>query len=411
MTAMADPAIVVERLSKCYRIPRADGAVGGWRRFVPWVGRAVESEAFWALRDVSFDVSLGQVVGIVGRNGSGKSTLLKILSRVVAPTSGQVAIRGRVGSLLEVGAGFHPELTGRENVYLSGAVLGMSRAEVGACFDEIVAFAEIERFLDAPVKRYSSGMYVRLAFAVAAHLRTEIVIVDEVLAVGDTRFQKRCLSKMNEVVREGRTVLFVSHNLGSVRELCGRGLLLDAGRIVADGPVDDVLARYLESIAETSGRACTFADDPAKRVRIRGVRVESPARGAAQPLDIADPVEVELDYIVREALTGVNLGIVVSREGVPVFSSFDIDTNPAAFEHRPAGEYRCRIALPRRLLKAGLYTVTAGVGHTATGPIDLHVDAVSFELLETSIDTTHLGYARSRPGQVIVPLEWQTTAL
>ncbi len=374
-----------------------------------WWRSDAKSESLWALRDARFSVQPGEVVGIVGANGSGKSTLLKILSRVVTPTAGRAEIRGRVGSLLEVGAGFHPELTGRENVFLNGAALGMSRREVRGRFDEIVGFAEIERFLDTPVKRYSSGMYVRLAFAVAAHLQTEIVIVDEVLAVGDTRFQKRCLSKMNDVVREGRTVLFVSHNLGSVRELCGRGLLLDAGRIVADGSVDEVLSRYLESISEVCGRAREFEDDPAKKIRIRALRVVSPARGPSPPLDIADRVEVELEYIVREAMTGTNLGIVISREGVPVFSSFDIDTNPAAFEHRSAGEYRSRVPLPQRLLKAGLYTVTAGVGHTATGPIDLHVDAVSFELLETSIDTTNLGYARSRPGQVIVPLEWKTT--
>jgi lipopolysaccharide transport system ATP-binding protein len=244
MTAMADPAIVVERLSKCYRIPRADGAVGGWRRFVPWVGRAVESEAFWALRDVSFDVSLGQVVGIVGRNGSGKSTLLKILSRVVAPTSGQVAIRGRVGSLLEVGAGFHPELTGRENVYLSGAVLGMSRAEVGACFDEIVAFAEIERFLDAPVKRYSSGMYVRLAFSIAAHLDPEILLIDEALAVGDFAFQAKCIERMKRIAAEGRTILFVSHDVDTVLQLAHRVLVLAGSRPQFTGAPEEAVAHY-----------------------------------------------------------------------------------------------------------------------------------------------------------------------
>lgn len=411
MDGMPRCAIVVEQLSKCYRIPRPTPPAGGWRRWLSWRRIGTRVEELWALRDVAFRAQPGEVLGIIGRNGSGKSTLLKVLSRIVAPTTGRAIIRGRVGSLLEVGAGFHPELTGRENVFLSGAVLGMSRAEVRACFDEIVDFAEIERFLDTPVKRYSSGMYVRLAFAVAAHLRTEIMIVDEVLAVGDARFQKRCLGKMNDVVREGRTVLFVSHNLGSVRELCSRGLLLDGGRVRADGPVDDVLARYIESIADAGGRSCTFPDDPTKRIRIRTLRVGSPGRAPSQPLDIADPIQIEIEYVVREATTGANLGLVVSREGVPVFSSFDIDTNPAAFEHRPAGEYRSRIALPRRLLKAGLYTVTAGVGHTATGPIDLHVDAISFELHETSVDTTHLGYARSRPGQVIVPLDWQTSCL
>src|SRR5262249_22137041 len=201
------------------------------------------AESFWALRGVSFSVADGEVVGVVGRNGAGKSTLLKLLSRITAPTEGRIRLRGRVASLLEVGTGFHPELTGRENVFLNGAILGMTRAEITRKFDEIVAFAEVERFLDTPVKRYSSGMYVRLAFAVAAHLDPEILLVDEVLAVGDAAFQRKCLGRMSDVARGGRTVLFVSHNLGAVRSLCSRSLYLRSGSLAMDGPTNATLDR------------------------------------------------------------------------------------------------------------------------------------------------------------------------
>jgi ABC-type polysaccharide/polyol phosphate transport system ATPase subunit len=261
-------AIRVERLSKQYHLgggPRggyrtlrealADGVRGRLARLRRRGRAAVAADAadtLWALRDVSFDVRAGDVVGVIGRNGSGKSTLLKVLSRVVEPTAGRAELTGRVGSLLEVGTGFHPELTGRENVYLSGAILGMSRAEIGRKFDEIAAFSEVERFLDTPVKRYSSGMYTRLAFAVAAHLEPEILIVDEVLAVGDAAFQKKCLGKMGAVAKDGRTVLFVSHNMNAVQRLCRQAVLLDRGRLVAGGDTPDVVARYLAAGVERS---------------------------------------------------------------------------------------------------------------------------------------------------------------
>ena len=255
------PAISVEQLGKRYllghqarpdtlRDSLAEGARGLLRRWLRGAARE-EREEFWALRDVSFDVARGEVVGIIGRNGAGKSTLLKVLSRITEPTSGRAVIRGRVASLLEVGTGFHPELSGRENIFLNGAILGMTRAEIAGKFDEIVAFAEIERFLDTPVKHYSSGMYVRLAFAVAAHLEPEILIVDEVLAVGDAAFQKKCLGKMDAVARhEGRTILFVSHNEAAVAAMCGRVALLESGRLVAFGGVADVLQRYRSSWQE-----------------------------------------------------------------------------------------------------------------------------------------------------------------
>ncbi len=257
---MTVPIIEAEHLGKQYILTHATTAQHGTQRFSEVVAAKLRrplsrpvaaTDTFWALRDVSFTVSEGQAVGIIGRNGAGKSTLLKILSRITEPTCGCVRLRGRVASLLEVGTGFHPELSGRENIYLNGAILGLRRSEITRRFDDIVAFAGTERFLDTPVKRYSSGMYVRLAFAVAAHLESEILVVDEVLAVGDAAFQQKCLGKMSAVAKSGRTVLFVSHNLAAVRRLCDRGLLLDEGRVLHQGPVHEVVERYHQITMQT----------------------------------------------------------------------------------------------------------------------------------------------------------------
>ncbi len=253
-----------------------------------------EVEDFWALRDVSFEIKRGEVVGVIGRNGAGKSTLLKILSRITEPTEGRVEIRGRVASLLEVGTGFHPELSGRENIYLNGAILGMTHAEIRRKFDEIVAFAEVERFLDTPVKRYSSGMYVRLAFAVAAHLEPEILIIDEVLAVGDAEFQKKCLGKMSEVAGQGRTVLFVSHNMAAIQTLCPRAVLLSQGALVADGDANSVIGAYIE--------------EPAKRPRNAGpIRV--------QPGLCLDLVEIDPPYVETDARVQLNFHFSATERG------------------------------------------------------------------------------------------------
>lgn len=276
---MSDVVVRAERLGKQYRIGRAGGGYTALRDVLAQGARDLASaawgrrratarreadEAFWALKDADLEIHRGEAVGLIGRNGAGKSTLLKLLSRITEPTEGRATIRGRVASLLEVGTGFHPELTGRENIFLNGAILGMGRAEIRRKFDEIVAFAETERFLDTPVKRYSSGMYIRLAFAVAAHLEAEILVVDEVLAVGDAAFQARCLGKIGEVANDGRTVLFVSHNLSAVERLCRSAMLLDGGRIVARGPVPSVVRRYLEQSVPAGLRA------DARRVRSTG---------------------------------------------------------------------------------------------------------------------------------------------
>jgi len=255
-----------------------------------------QGEYIWALRGVSFEVQQGEVLGIIGRNGAGKSTLLKILSRVTAPTSGQAKVKGRIASLLEVGTGFHPELTGRENIYLNGAILGMKKAEIDRKFDEIVAFAEIEKFMDTPVKRYSSGMYVRLAFAVAAHLEPEILLVDEVLAVGDAAFQKKCLGKMGDVAREGRTVLFVSHNMGAIRGLCQRGIWIDLGRIAMDGDAERTIARYLDGIFERGSEIRTHGSVSDDQLQIRRVMLKNSKGEPSTEFAPGDELTIEIHY-------------------------------------------------------------------------------------------------------------------
>ncbi len=318
---MGEPVIRVESLGKRYKIGRVAPAARTWsatlssalgahlRRLRLLSDRGDEDEFIWALRDLSFEVQPGEAVGIIGRNGSGKSTLLKILSRVVCPTVGRAVIRGRVGSLLEVGTGFHPELTGRENIFLNGAILGMSRVEIRRKFDEIVAFSEIERFLDTPVKRYSSGMYVRLAFAVAAHLDPEILLVDEVLAVGDAAFQRKCLGKMGAVTAEGRTVLFVSHNTLAVEALCQRALLLEQGRLADAGPAARVAARYMADMLEQARGAL----EAGRTRHIRAVRVMTAGGAASDCFALDEEIVFEIDLFHEPALERPRLGIGVAN--------------------------------------------------------------------------------------------------
>ncbi len=308
---MSDAIIQVEGLGKKYRLGLVrhdtlrDRLAHALRAPGRWTRRQSGGDPgeFWALQDISFAVGRGEVLGIIGRNGAGKSTLLKVLSRITEPTAGRVTLRGRVASLLEVGTGFHPELSGRENVFLNGAILGMSRAEIRRKFDAIVAFAEVEKFLDTPVKHYSSGMYVRLAFAVAAHLEPEILVVDEVLAVGDAAFQRKCLGKMQDVATvEGRTVLFVSHNMSAVQSLCGRVLHLDAGRLMFDGPVADGLESYLQSASAAGGRALDHLT-PARQTALRCVDLTVNGR-SDDSLVLASPAPIEIAFTLdaREAV-------------------------------------------------------------------------------------------------------------
>jgi lipopolysaccharide transport system ATP-binding protein len=375
---MNDIAIRVEDLGKLYRIGTAperyktlrDSIVGvvnapikRLRRGISPAPTRTESSTIWALRNISFEVHQGQVLGIVGRNGAGKSTLLKILSRVTEPTEGSAEIHGRVGSLLEVGTGFHPELTGRENIYLNGAILGMKRLEIDRKFDEIVAFSEVEQFIDTPVKRYSSGMYLRLAFAVAAHLEPEILVVDEVLAVGDAEFQRKCMGKMSDVAQAGRTILFVSHNMSAVMRLTEETIVLDKGHMVYRAPTPQAVDYYMAAGFTGAGeRIWTSAEIPteaapftpiALRLRDRNGRV-------ADTLRSIEPFTVEIEYNLDQSITGLRVGIyLLTMRGEYVFTSFDLD-DPSQFEQlgvRPVGHYISRCTIPANTLNEGRYVL------------------------------------------------------
>ena len=374
---MSKPIIEIAGLGKKYRIgankekylslrdEMARKAHGLYRRFVARHQHIPEAEEFWALKDVSFSVQEGEVVAVVGRNGAGKSTLLKILSQITPPTEGTITCRGRVASLLEVGTGFHPELTGRENVFLNGAILGMTRAEIRRKFDEIVAFAEVEKFLDTPVKRYSSGMYVRLAFAVAAHLEPEVLVVDEVLAVGDAQFQKKCLGKMGEVAKQGRTVLFVSHNMAAVNALCRRGVVLKAGRTVLDAPVDVAIREYLRAAA---GEDYIRPGVPAKQAGILEVWLEDSAGRRVTTVCSGMAFGLCIAYRVADNEAPTNFSAVLRDQWGNAVTCCSSRFATGLFEAAPlAGVARCRFA--RCQFSPGEYTIDVAF-HRRDKPLD-----------------------------------------
>jgi lipopolysaccharide transport system ATP-binding protein len=337
----------------------------------PFRGGSEEGGTFWALSDVSFHVRHGDVIGLIGRNGAGKSTLLKILSRITEPTTGEIAITGRIGSLLEVGTGFHPELTGRENIFLNGAILGMRRAEIARKFDEIVNFSEVERFLDTPVRHYSSGMYMRLAFAVAAHLEPEILIVDEVLAVGDAAFQRKCLGKMGDVAKQRRTVLFVSHNMSAINRLCQSVIWLDAGRIVESGPTASVVAQYLSANSSHEG---SFewpegtANPGVDEFKLLAMRIQGHTGGVTSVVDARYPFYVSFDYRIEKPLPQCRIGFVVATaDGTSVFEGYDSDNahdhnTPGLHGARVPGTFRIRCEIPGELLLPGRYILSFNAG-------------------------------------------------
>jgi len=366
-------------------------------------GPARTGEWLWALRDASFTVSHGEVVGIVGPNGSGKSTLLKILSRITRPTEGWAEVRGRVGSLLEVGTGFHQELSGRENVFMSGAILGMSRADITRRFDEIVAFAEVERFLETPVKRYSSGMYVRLAFAVAAHLDPEVLIVDEVLAVGDAAFQRKCLGKMGDVARQGRTVLFVSHNMASVVALCGTALFLRGGRIVEHGEVGEVVSSYLESGAVSGGFAGRGRRE-GQRLWIAGARLEREGRPQTA-FRASEPAALRIEVEATEALRGAQIAFELRTDiDECIFSSTSQD-HPGVADHVPAGPsvYECPLDLS--FLRSGHYRIRLSASIPQLEVLDEVENDVVFTVVDDATPIARLG--QGRRGLIVPSLPWR----
>ena len=424
---MSDIAINVKSLSKQYHIngkqeayktlrdTLADAFVLPFRRARKLLHGQTTAldETIWALQDVSFEIKHGEVVGIIGRNGAGKSTLLKILSRITEPTEGYADIYGRVGSLIEVGTGFHPELTGRENLYLNGSILGMRKQEVARKFDEIVAFAEVERFIDTPVKRYSSGMYLRLAFAVAAYLEPEILLVDEVLAVGDARFQKKCLNKMQDVGQHGRTVLFVSHNMPAITRLCQRVILLDEGRVLKDGPAHQVIGTYLNSELGTS--AAREWSDPSKApgndaVRLRAVRVRTEDGVITEAIDIRRPFGIDIEYeVLKSGYVLVPTYRFFNEEGINLFTTLDSD--PIwRLRPRSAGHFVSTVWVPGNLLAEGTLFVEAGMA--SFNPNIIHFaepEAVSFQVIDSLDGNSARGdYAGTMHGVMRPLLQWST---
>jgi len=430
---MSDIAVHLESLGKQYRIGKKESsyktlretltdAVTAPLRKIGKLWRNEEREVaeryemFWALRDVSLDIKHGEVVGIIGPNGAGKSTLLKILSRITEPTTGFAELHGRVSSLLEVGTGMHPELTGRENIHLNGAILGMKRTEIAHKFDDIVAFSEVEKFIDTPVKHYSSGMYLRLAFAVAAHLEPEILIVDEVLAVGDASFQQKCLNKMQDVSQHGRTVLFVSHTMLAITRLCERAILLNEGRVVQDGPAHQVVSAYLSSgLAMTAARewhdlAKAPGDDI---VRMCAVRVRTEDGQITDLVDVQQSVSIEVEYEVLQS------GYVL----VPALG-FDTEERICAFvtsdhssewrrQPRPIGRFISTVRIPGNFLAEGKLTVGAGI--LTENPFTIHCDepyAVAFQVVDTMSGSSARGdYTGRIPGVVRPLFQWDAQLL
>ncbi len=414
---MSDIAITASGVGKRYRIGNRERyytlrdsimrTLTAPVRMVKGEREAAETE-FWALKDVGFDIRHGECVGIIGRNGAGKSTLLKILSRITEVTEGQAEIHGRVGSLLEVGTGFHPELSGRENIYLNGAVLGMRRWEIERKFDEIVEFSEVGQFLDTPVKRYSSGMYMKLAFSVAAQLEPEILVVDEVLAVGDSAFQKKCLGKMSSVAKQGRTVLFVSHNLGAVVNLCSRCILLHQGRVVTVGPTSEVIQRYIDG--GLAARAeFSQPNDPAKPVCLRQVSLTTPDGEVGTEFRYDEGFTMTIEYEVNQRCEGVAAWMgVKTMDEVWAFATHDCDADAGMLGPREPGYYRSVIQVPAGLLNAGNYRATIALGKQMPLISYDRVEALGFQILPIGTPSV-LRYGTNRPGIFQPVLEWKTT--
>lgn len=368
-------------------------------------------EEFWALNDINFEIEQGDKIGIIGKNGAGKSTLLKVLSRITEPTSGKIKINGRIASLLEVGTGFHPELSGRENIYLNGAILGMSRREISRKFAEIVDFSGVEKFLDTPVKRYSSGMYVRLAFSVAAHLDPDILIVDEVLAVGDAEFQKKCLGKMEEVGNQGRTVIFVSHNMGSIKQLCQKVVLLNAGKVEGVYLANEGINKYYEINSAKDSFEAAFPNDLEKPICIRSVKLSS----KDTPIDkgfyeYSDPIGINIEYQVNDEITNARFGCRIHNQNGIVLSTFDTDLNPERYSQRLPGLYSAVLELPNKLLNEGVYYVTILTSIPAKKILDIKEQVISFSITD---ETSALKQNRSesRPGTCFLEIPWNLSKI
>jgi lipopolysaccharide transport system ATP-binding protein len=426
------PIIEVKNLGKKYNIGERQGYVALRdvltniaKSPLKWFGGKVQSVVgkenpsdFWALKDINFTVEQGEVLGIIGRNGAGKSTLLKILSQITPPTTGEIRLKGRVGSLLEVGTGFHPELTGRENIYLNGAILGMRKKEIEKKFDEIVEFSGVEKFLDTPVKRYSSGMYVRLAFSVAAHLEPDILIIDEVLAVGDAEFQKKCLGKMEDVTKkDGRTVLFVSHNMGAVQRLCSKCILLDGGKITAQGPTSKVVSNYLNSFNSISAsqwkNSCQLFSNPwFKPLEI----FLSDKEGKLKQMPVRNDDDIWLNMIaeVKETDVALTVGyLIFSEDNIIIYNSLQTDMNEKEWPKINLGKCLLRSKIPANFLNEGLYRIVmdAGLIHRQylIGPSIPNSPSLSLNIEGGLSESPY--WITKRPGLTAPRIKWEATEI
>jgi lipopolysaccharide transport system ATP-binding protein len=427
---MSDWAIQVQGIGKLYRLGHQeryrtlrDGISGAWiglfRSSRSKAPSPVDSEQdyIWALKNVSLEIQRGEVLGIIGRNGAGKSTFLKILSRITEPTEGLITLNGRVGSLLEVGTGFHAELSGRENIYLNGAILGMRRHEINRKFDEIVSFAEVERFIDTPVKHYSSGMYVRLAFAVAAYLESEILLVDEVLAVGDAVFQKKCLGKMDDVARQGRTVLFVSHNLGVLANLCPRTVLLMQGQVLKDGPTPDIIAHYIAIGREDAGQRVWEDVNQAPgndKVRLHAVRIMSEGQ-VTSDVDIQKEINIQVEFWNMRAGARISSSIhLLDKVGVPVLATMNMHSvnlirDDWYDQPHPVGLFRSVCTIPGNFLNEGLYSLNVIVLTDVNNVQVFAQEVVAFTVYDTG--AMRKEFTGQWIGTVRPRLAWQTELL
>lgn len=414
---MPDVAVRISNLGKAYQIQEQSREKQRYKtlreEMLEWPRRllssgSVKSREFWAVKNLSLEIHQGEVVGIIGRNGAGKSTLLKLLSNITQPTRGRIELYGRVGSLLEVGTGFHPELTGRENIFLNGAILGMSKAEIRRNFDDIVAFAEVEKFLDMPVKRYSSGMYVRLAFAVAAYLETEILIVDEVLAVGDAAFQRKCLDKMEAVGQNGRTVLFVSHNMPAITRLCQRAVLLNHGELLQDGSPHQIVSSYLRSgIGTTASREWPGESPGDEVVKLRAVRLRTREGKVTDVFDIRRPIGIEIEFeVLRGAVLTPNF-VLLNEDGVCLFHPHDWNGEQRNSPRRPGLQKRI-CWLPANFMAEGTFTINMAI--SSYEPVIVHcheVDVVAFQVVDSHDgDSARGNYGGSIPGVIRPILPW-----
>lgn len=422
---MNDVVISAEGVSKLFLIGIEQRAIGGgysarrqfWRLLPTLFGRQIREgrDNFWALRDVNFRVNAGDVVGVVGHNGSGKSTLLKILSRVTLPSRGRFEIRGRVASLLEVGTGFHPDLTGRQNIYLNGSILGMSQREITRKFDEIVDFAEVEKFIDTPVRHYSSGMYVRLAFSVAAHLDTDILLVDEVLSVGDIKFQKKSLSRMQSTMESGKSVIFVSHNTSSIRQICNRCLWLHEGRLIADGPSEIVVEKYASMGVSVQGeRTWSIDKAPAfedKSVRLRAIRLTDDGGIIRSSFDVKESFTVEAEFDVVERKHAINVHLYFSHEVLGrVFVSMDNLDSPLQGRPPDPGHYVARCKIPAGLLNEGTFSIEYLICTCPSSMVYVtYADAITFRITDDmSAEGVRGNWVREWPAATVRPrLHWR----